>query len=127
MNSGDPTGFGLPPTTSYKGLRTTGATAYLSAPPSNLTILSDSFVSKVLFDGHKTAVGVETASGKTYRATKEVILSAGALVSPKILLLSGIGRAAELAKFSIPSIHDLPSVGKNMIDQYVLSGFLFIL
>jgi choline dehydrogenase-like flavoprotein len=84
-------------------------------------------VSKVLFDGHKTAVGVETASGKTYRATKEVILSAGALVSPKILLLSGIGRAAELAKFSIPSIHDLPSVGKNMIDQYVLSGFLFIL
>ena len=117
MNSGDPTGFGLAPTTYYKGLRTTGATAYLSDPPNNLTILADSFVSRVLFDDSKTAVGVETVSGKTYRATKEVILSAGALVSPKILLLSGVGPAAELSTFSIPSVHDLPSVGKNMIDQ----------
>lgn len=117
MNSGDPTGFGLAPTTYYKGLRTTGATAYLSAPPNNLTILSESFVSRVLFDESKIAVGVETLSGKTYLANKEVIVSAGALTSPKILLLSGVGPAAELAKLSIPIVHDLQTVGKNMIDQ----------
>lgn len=124
MNSGDPTGFGLAPTTYYKGLRTTGATAYLSTPASNLIVLTDNFVSKVLFDDFKKAVGVETASGKTFHAAKEIILSAGALVSPKILLLSGVGPATELARFSIPSIHDLPSVGKNMIDQYVPSSCL---
>jgi choline dehydrogenase-like flavoprotein len=117
MNSGDPTGFGLAPTTYYKGLRTTAATAYLSTPPSNLTILADSFVSKVKFRESKTAEGVETASGKIYYARKEVILSAGALVSPKILLLSGVGPTAELSRLSIPSVHDLRSVGKNMIDQ----------
>jgi choline dehydrogenase-like flavoprotein len=117
MNSGDPTGFGLAPTTYYKGLRTTGATAYLSSPPSNLTILADNPVSRVLFDDSKTAVGVETVHGKAYHATKEVILSAGAFDSPKILLLSGVGPEAELSKFSIPSIYNLPSVGKNMIDQ----------
>lgn len=116
MNSGDPTGFGLAPTTYYRGLRITGATAYLVSPPSNLTVLANNIVSRVLFDG-KTAVGVETLYGKQYHATKEVILSAGTFDSAKILLLSGVGPETELLKNSIPIIHNLPSVGKNMIDQ----------
>ncbi|KAG0644978.1 alcohol dehydrogenase [Hyphodiscus hymeniophilus] len=117
MNSGDPTGFGLAPTTYYKGLRTTGVTAYLSDCPENLTIITDSLVSRVLFDDSRTATGVETVHGKMYRASKEVIISAGGLTSPKVLLLSGVGPSAELEKFSIPVVHDLPSVGKNLIDH----------
>ena len=117
MNSGDPTGFGLPPTNFYKGLRTTGATAYLSSSLTNLTVLADNPVSRVLFDDSKTAIGVETLSGMEYRATKEVILSAGAFDSPKLLLLSGIGPEADISKFSIPVVYNLSRVGKNLIDQ----------
>jgi len=76
----------------------------------------DSFVTKVIFDNSKKAIGVETLTGKTYRASKEVIVSAGSLDTPKVLLLSGIGPAADLSALSIPVIKDLP-VGKNLIDH----------
>ena len=55
------------------------------------------------------------------RANKEVILSAGALDSPKLLLLSGIGPKAELSKLHIPLIKDLPGIGKNLCDRLFLS------
>ena len=56
------------------------------------------------------------------KASKEVILSAGAVKSPHILLHSGIGPAAELAQFSVPLIKDLPEVGKNMQDHSLVFG-----
>jgi len=116
-NSGDPIGWGLQPSTFYNGLRSTAASAYLSSPPVNLTIKVNSIVCQVLFDDSKTAIGVKTLSGETYQASNEVILSAGSLDTPKILLLSGVGPADELSDLSIPVVEDLPNVGKNMKDH----------
>lgn len=65
-------------------------------------------------------MGVRTL-GQAYHATKEVIISAGAIDSPKILPLSGVGPATELTNFSIPVIHDLPGVGKNMKDHCLVT------
>src|ERR1700710_2183607 len=102
INSGDSTGWSLGPSTFYGGLRTTAASAYLSSPQANLTIKVKSIVSQVLFDDSKTVIGVKTLSGETYHASKEVIVSAGSLDTPKILLLSGVGPADELSALSIP-------------------------
>jgi len=73
-------------------------------------------VARVLFDG-KTAVGVQTTADRHFHASKEVILSAGTIDSPKVLLLSGIGPKEELAELSTPLTHALPGVGKDMKDQ----------
>lgn len=90
----------------------------------NLTVKTDSRVSKILLEGNR-AVGVEVIGpkGKTeqIRARKEVILSAGAIQSPQILMLSGIGDRDYLAQFGIESKHHLPGVGQNLID-HVWSG-----
>lgn len=82
-----------------------------------MTIVTNSNVFKVLLDESKRAIGVATLSGQAYKAKKEVILSAGTFDTPKILLLSGIGPSEDLAKLSIPVLHDLPAVGKNMRDH----------
>ena len=86
---------------------------------SNFYLQFDSLVTKVLFKG-KTAIGVEyTQYGKTKKvfASKEVILSAGAVNTPQILLLSGVGPKEELEKLKIKVIHDLKGVGKNLQDH----------
>ncbi|KAK1783209.1 hypothetical protein QBC45DRAFT_399999 [Copromyces sp. CBS 386.78] len=90
----------------------------------NYHILPSNMVSKVIFRG-TTAVGVEylpTAGGKaaTAYAAKEVILAAGALNTPKILQLSGIGSKNLLQKHEIPVVVDLPGVGSNLQDQLTL-------
>jgi choline dehydrogenase-like flavoprotein len=114
-NSGDPIGFSISPNSAYKGLRTTSADMLVDAP-SNLRILTDSQVARIIFKD-KTAVGITTLDGQSFFATKEIILSAGTLDTPKILMLSGIGPADELCKFDIPVLHDLP-VGRNMHDHH---------
>jgi choline dehydrogenase-like flavoprotein len=73
-------------------------------------------VHKVLFDGNR-AVAVQTQDGHTYRASKEIILSAGALDTPKILMHSGIGPAEQLRKFNINITHANNAVGQNLIDH----------
>jgi choline dehydrogenase-like flavoprotein len=125
-NTGDPTGWGLGLSTFYAGSRVTSSRAYLASPPANLTILTKNVVTKVLFDNSKKAIGVQTSSGKTYSASKEVILSAGAIDSPRILLLSGVGPDAELSKISIPVIHNLPGVGKNLKDHPIFTTTLLL-
>jgi choline dehydrogenase-like flavoprotein len=87
----------------------------------NYHILTDTTVSKVLFHG-TTAVGVEylpSAGGQrsTVLASKEVIVAAGALHTPQLLQLSGIGAKSLLHKLNIPVISDLPGVGSNLQDQ----------
>lgn len=102
--------------------------------PDNLTIRMRCLATKILFDENKRAVGVEYLEGaKLYRAapdasgtgvrhharaTREVILSGGAFNSPQLLLLSGVGPAAELNALGIQPIVDLPGVGKNLQDRY---------
>jgi choline dehydrogenase-like flavoprotein len=114
-NSGDPIGFSISPNSAYKGLRTTSADMLVDAP-SNLRILTDAQVARVIFED-KTAVGITLVDDQSFLATKDVILSAGSLDTPKILMLSGIGPADDLRKFDIPVLRDLP-VGRNMHDHH---------
>lgn len=99
----------------YKGARTT-ASAYLQGAGSNLTIETDSPVAKILLSG-KTISGVKTIDGREFHASKEVILSGGALNTPQILMLSGIGSKEELGKHGIDVLHELPQVGRNLQDH----------
>lgn len=85
----------------------------------NLTILSSTLTHRVLLQG-KRATGVEVShDGEVIKllANREVILSAGAINSPQLLLLSGIGPAAELARHGIAQQHELPGVGENLQDH----------
>lgn len=89
---------------------------YLSNRPNNLKIATNAAVCRVLLDG-KRAIGVETVNGRKHYARKEVMLSAGALNTPQILLLSGIGPRDELKKHDIKMLHDLPQLAKNLQDH----------
>lgn len=114
-------GVGYYQLSTHKGLRCSTAVAYLNPikKRSNLTILTDSQVMRIVFEGRR-AVAVEYVrhgNKQTIRANKEIILSAGALQSPQILQLSGIGPAALLREFNIPIIQDLPGVGENLQDH----------
>ncbi|RIV78618.1 GMC family oxidoreductase [Pelagerythrobacter aerophilus] len=85
----------------------------------NLTILTDTLVRRVLFDGRR-AVGVEIERNGEVRpvmAGNEVIVSTGAINTPKLLMLSGLGDRAELARHGIPLVEHIPGVGKNLQDH----------
>lgn len=104
-----------------KGERCSAAAAYLfpALDRPNLTVLTHAHVRRVtVADGRATGLEL-TRRGKTLhaRARREVILSAGAFGSPKILLLSGIGPEAELRAHGIPVVLDLPGVGANLQDH----------
>ncbi len=101
-----------------KGERCGSAAAYLRPIRSrpNLRIMTGAHVRRIVFEG-KRAVGVEFERhgiGKRANAAREVVLSAGTYGSPQILMLSGVGPAAELASHGIAVVHDLPGVGQNL-------------
>lgn len=86
---------------------------------SNLTVLTHALVTRLTFEGPR-ATGVEIAQdGNIHRigAGREVILSMGAINTPKVLMLSGIGDEAELQRFGIPVLQHLPGVGQNFQDH----------
>ncbi|XP_026314157.1 glucose dehydrogenase [FAD, quinone]-like [Hyposmocoma kahamanoa] len=125
-----PDGFVIAQTMSDDGQRVTTARAYLKPQSErpNLNVKTNAHVTRVLLDG-KNAYGVEyineNGETKTITASKEVILSAGALNSPHILLLSGIGPKETLDKFKIPLIADLP-VGKNLRNHVGLTLYFLV-
>jgi choline dehydrogenase len=87
----------------------------------NLQLVTGALVHRILFDG-KRATGIEFSRGGTVEraeAGREVILSAGAIGSPHILQLSGVGDPEHLAKIGVPVVHELRGVGRNMQDHYV--------
>lgn len=102
--------------------RESAATAYLHPFKSrpNLTVQTHAWTTKVLVENNK-AVGVtylyKKKEPRTVYANTEVVLSAGAVNSPKLLLLSGIGPANELGELGVDVVHDLPGVGKNFQDH----------
>ncbi|KAM0803866.1 glucose-methanol-choline oxidoreductase [Usnea florida] len=115
LNSGNPIGMSVGQICALDGRRITASNAFLSAAPANLTIITNAAVEKILFEGRK-AVGVRIPE-KTIYVRQEVIISAGALDSPKLLLLSGIGSKDELAKYDIAVVQNLPGVGQNLRDH----------
>lgn len=104
------------------GKRYSGFTAFLKPVMKrpNLTVRPFMHTRRILLEKGR-AVGVEAGkpgrAGQTFYANKEVILSAGALASPQLLLLSGIGPAEELRAAGVDCRHDLPGVGKNLQDH----------
>lgn len=119
-NSPDSTGVGPVPLNNPDGIRWSTAIGYLDGARHrlNLTIKSDCLVHRVIFDGTR-AIGIEAESGDEMFSVfgDEVILSAGPIGSPHILMLSGIGSAEALGKLDIPVILDLPGVGRNLRDH----------
>jgi choline dehydrogenase len=106
----------------HRGWRVSTSTAFLkpAAKRFRVEIRTHSQASRVLFDG-KRATGVayrRKGMEHTVRARREVILAAGALNSPKLLQLSGIGPGALLSGLGIPVLHDLPGVGENLRDHF---------
>lgn len=120
-NGAQPGGFGISEQTIVGGQRFGVADAYLRPAKSrkNLTVITKAFATKVLMQGN-LARGVQyEKSGQAFQATasKEVILSAGAFQSPQLLMLSGIGDAADLRDRGIPAAAHLPGVGQNLHDH----------
>ncbi len=116
-NGANPSGVGVSPTNNLDGVRMSAALTHLGPMRHclNLTVRGEVYVRRVLFDGAR-AVGVEAESGGevfTLEASR-VVLSAGAIRSPQLLMLSGIGPREQLERFGIPVIRDVPGVGGNL-------------
>ena len=115
-------GVGYQQTTTKNGKRWSTAVGYLKPAMGrpNLRVITRALTDRVIFEG-KRAVGIafqENGVKKTIKARKEVILCAGAIGSPHILLLSGVGPAEHLQDHGIDVVHHLPGVGKSLQDHY---------
>ena len=117
MNHPESTGVGAFPLNNPGGVRMSAALTYLDAARHrlNLTVRANVTARRVLFDG-KRATGVEVASdGQVFVVEgNEIILSGGAIASPQLLLLSGVGPAGHLGEMGIAPVHELAGVGQNM-------------
>lgn len=121
FNGPEQEGVGIYQVTQKNGHRCSVAEAYIRPAEnrSNLEIITEANVSKILFE-NKQATGVEYIRhgiNYTISAKQEVVLSAGAIGSPQVLMLSGVGPAEELEEHTIEAIHELPGVGKNLQDH----------
>jgi len=107
--------------TTRNGWRVSAADAYLrpAQKRANLTILTDSQVARILFEDRRAAGVVCRRDGETLKikARRGIILSAGAIQSPHLLMLSGIGPAAHLQEHGVPPLIDRPAVGQNLQDH----------
>ncbi len=127
LTSRTPAGCGLYQVFQRGGRRCSAAVGYLgpARPRRNLEIVTDCFVTKIIVEqGRAAAVAYEPkGSSEPKRAelkadgSGEIILAAGAIGSPKLMLLSGIGPAAHLKEHGLEVIHDLPGVGRNLQDH----------
>jgi choline dehydrogenase len=121
-------GFGLWQMTIRKGVRASASNAFLrpAMRRHNLTVLTHALVHRLLLKGRE-AVGVECAvqdgSPRQFKCRKEVILCGGAINSPQLLQLSGVGDATMLAAKGVPLAHHLPCVGQGLQDHLCVSYF----
>ncbi len=121
-NGAEQEGVGFFQLTAKNGRRCSSAVAYLNPVKSreNLKIITHAQVDKVNLDGKRcTGVTYTDRSGTEHvvKANREVVLSGGAINSPQILMVSGIGEAEQLREHGVEVKHDLPGVGKNMQDH----------
>ncbi len=122
-NGKDQEGFGYYQVTQKAGRRWSTAKAYLepALKRPNLRLETQAHTTRIIFEG-KRCVGVEVIQqGKThqFRAGREVVLAAGAIQSPQILELSGVGQAGLLRELGIDMVHELQGVGENHHDHYL--------
>ncbi len=124
LNDGDQEGSSWFQMTAKNGLRCSTAVGFLHPVMhrDNLVVETRAMTTKILFEG-KRAVGVEFVQRgvkRVVKVRKEVILAAGAVESPKLLEISGIGQSALLKSLGIEVLHELPGVGENMQDHYMI-------
>ena len=114
-------GFGFYQVTQSNGKRHSAAAAFLHPAMSrpNLTVRTDAQVFGIYFEGRRAAiVSFQHGNGSMQeRAEREIILCAGAIGSPQLLMLSGVGPAGHMRAFDIPVVCDLPGVGQNLQDH----------
>lgn len=119
-NLPDATGIGPRPLNNKDGVRISTATGYLTLARSrpNLKIQPMTHVTRILFEGKK-AVGIEVEQSRAMVQVygKNIILSAGAMGSPQLLMLSGVGPADQLKELGIEVLHNLPGVGMGLQDH----------
>jgi choline dehydrogenase len=121
FNGVEQEGFGRYDFTIRKGKRCSAAKAFLRPAMTrpNLTVVTGALTTRIVIEkGRAVAIEfIEAGEARTARSRREIILSAGAVNSPQILMLSGIGNADELGQHDISTIHHLPGVGKNLQDH----------
>ncbi|HEY4645904.1 MAG TPA: GMC family oxidoreductase N-terminal domain-containing protein [Steroidobacteraceae bacterium] len=121
FNGPDPEGYGPRQGTIRDGRRDSTATAYLRPARSrgNLTVLTDALVTRIVIDNRRAAAVDVQLDGKTQRlnARREIVISAGSIQSPQILMLSGVGDGAALQALGIETRQHLPGVGTNYHDH----------
>lgn len=125
FNSGNQEGCGFYQINARGGRRGSAAVSYLrpSYGRQNLSVMTRTRVVRIVFEG-KRAIAVQAfVRGKpcTFRANREIIISAGAIASPKLLMLSGLGNATHLEAVGVPVVEHLPGVGKNLQDHIEVS------
>ena len=121
-NGADQEGVGFFQLTAKNGRRCSAAVAYLNPVKSreNLEIITHAQVEKIEFEGRRAVAAVYTdrsGNKQTIRANREIVLSGGAINSPQLLMLSGLGDANHLSEHGIDVVHDLPAVGQHMQDH----------
>jgi len=121
FNAAQQEGVGMYQVTHKNGERFSAAKGYLTPNLGrpNLQVMTGAYTTRILLEG-KRAVGVEVRHDgalKQLKARREVLLSAGAIQSPQILMLSGIGPAAQLQQHGIAVVQDIPGVGENFHDH----------
>ena len=123
FNHPEGSGVGPSPLNNPNGIRMSTALGYLDPARHrlNLTIRPNTMVRRVLFEGNR-ATGVEVESGgeRFLVEGEEIILSTGAIGSPHILMLSGVGPADQIRAVGLPVVHDLPGVGQNLRDHPIV-------
>jgi choline dehydrogenase-like flavoprotein len=121
LNGAESEGAGLRQVSIRGGIRETTASALLrpARGRDNLAVMTDAHATRVLLEGRRASgVEVQTRDGRIrVHARREIVLSAGAIQSPQLLLLSGIGDGAHLRQIGIPVEHHLPGVGRNLHDH----------
>lgn len=121
LNSGVVEGFGPLPINTHEGRRVSSAAGYLDRETrarENLHIRTLAFVSRLRFDG-RTVTGVDVCSeGRSEAvAARTIVLCGGAVLSPALLMRSGVGPSAELSALGIPVVHNLAGVGQNLLEH----------
>lgn len=121
-------GVGIYDINTRDGLRDSSSRAYLHPALNRPQLALERYtrVERIVFNERKRAIGVicrSNGDSREYRAAKEVILAAGAIDTPKLLQLSGVGDAALLQRHDIPVIHHSPAVGRNLQDHVCVSYY----
>jgi choline dehydrogenase-like flavoprotein len=118
FNGASQEGAGFYQTTTHNGRRWSSAQAFLRQAEGrqNLNIMTERRVARILFEANK-AVGVEMETGERIACGGEIIMCAGAIETPRLMQISGIGNAEEISSHGIEVVHDLPGVGENFQDH----------